>query len=54
MINKERKRYRRERLRERLVEAGQVGLEQLGEQGEGMLGEQRTHKGLMAGRGHKW
>lgn len=49
MINKERKRYRKERSRERLVEVGQVGLEQVGEQGEGMLGEQSTNKGLQAG-----
>lgn len=37
MINKERKRYRRERPRERLVEVGQVGLKQVGEQGDGVL-----------------
>lgn len=30
MINKERKRYRRQRPRERLVEVGQVGLKQVG------------------------
>lgn len=51
MINK--KRHRRERSRERLVEVGQVGLELVGEQGEGTLGEQSTCKGVEVGRGQE-
>lgn len=45
MINKERKRYRRERPRERLVEVGQVGLKRVGEQGDGILwGTEPQHR----------
>lgn len=54
MINKERKRYRRERPRERLVEVGQVGLKQVGSREMACCGEQSTNKGLEAGRGQEW
>lgn len=52
MINK--KRHRRERWREHLVEVGQVGPELVGEQGEGTVGEQSMCKGLEVGRGQEF
>lgn len=48
------KRHRREPWRERLAEVGQVGLELVGEQGEGTVGEQSTCKGVEVGKGQEF